>query len=64
MSIPQKLIVNFRVVFDVAGIPPEKIQEFKTRDYKTWAEEFKADLEGDPDFGKYCKVTISTEEVI
>jgi len=64
ISIPQKLIVTFRIVFDISKIPPEKLEQFKLRDYKTWAREFKEDMEGDHEFGPFTKVTFETEEVI
>jgi hypothetical protein len=65
MSIPARLIITITANLDIQRMPPEALKKLGSiQDLKTWAENFKLDMEGDPEFGQYCSVNISTEEVI
>jgi hypothetical protein len=65
VGVPARLIITITANLNIQEMPPEMLKKLGTiDDLKAWAANFKLDMEGDPEFGKYCKVNISTEEVL
>lgn len=65
MGVPARLIITITANLDLQKMPPEMLKKLGTiEDLKAWAANFKLDMEGDPEFGQYCSVTIATEEVL
>jgi len=65
IGVPARLVITITANLDIQNMPPEILKKLGTiEDLKAWAENFKLDMEGDPEFGKYCSVNIATLEVL
>lgn len=65
IGVPARLVITITATLDLQKMPPERLNKLGTiEDLKAWAANFKLDMEGDSEFGQYCSVNISTEEVI
>jgi len=65
IGVPARLVITITANLDIQNMPPEILKKLGTIEYlKAWAENFKLDMEGDPEFGKYCSVNIATLEVL
>jgi len=65
MGIPSRLIITITANLDIQRMPPEMLKSLGSiEDLKAWADNFKMDMFADPEFGQYCSVTVSTEEVL
>lgn len=56
------IIIIVRMVRDIPNISPKKLEQDPVGCLKQWAAEFKAEMENDPDFGRFVKVEIGVEE--
>jgi hypothetical protein len=65
IGVPARLIITITANIDIQKMPPEVLKKLgSVEELKEWAASFKLDMEGDPEFGKYCSVNIATEEVL
>jgi len=65
IGVPARLIITITANINIQAMPAAAVEKFGSiEDLKTWAANFKRSMEADPEFGQYCSVTISTEEVI
>ena len=65
IGVPARLIITITANIDIQAMPLELVGKLETiKDLKAWAAYFKVNMEANSEFGQYCKVHISTEEVL
>jgi len=65
IGVPARLIITITANLDIQKMSPEMLKSLSSiEDLKAWADNFIMDVFADPEFGQYCSVTVSTEEVL